>query len=151
MTMPLTRSTLTAALAALLLAAPSATAKPADIHARLHEFAAAADPQDLRSPDARDAANRSQSPTSSPAGTKSRSQDLRSPDTRDVAGGREFPAPPTVITLKPVPDREPVASGFDWVAAAAGVGTALGLILLIPAGSLLSRRRKHRDQRVAVS
>ena len=129
--------------------------------------------QDLRSPDTRDAANRSQSPTSSLAGTTSPDgggaalaverdwpsypspvndvaasriearQDLRAPDTRDVAAGREFPPTPTVVSLKEITPPEP-APNFDWAAAAAGALT-LGLLLLMTGAIVIvTRRRAHR-------
>ena len=134
--------------------------------------------QDLRSPDARDAANRSQSPTSSLAGTTSPDgvggalalqsdypsypspvidvatsriearQDLRSPDTRDIAAGREYPPAPTVVSLKEINPAEP-APGFDWAAAVAGAVT-LGLILLMTAAIVIVTRRRAHRQPVAV-
>jgi hypothetical protein len=122
--------------------------------------------QDLRSPDARDAANRQQSPTSSLAGTTSSRpdahanaaasriearQDLRSPDTRDIAAGREYPPTPTVVTLREARAPEVTNSGFNWVAALTGASAAFGLILLTTAAALLIRRRTHREQPVAVA
>ena len=100
--------------------------------------------QDLRSPDARDAAN------AAAARIEAR-QDLRSPDTRDIAAGRKFPPAPTVVTLREVRDPEVASSGFDWIAAAAGACLAFGLIVLATAGVLLVRRRTHHEQPVAVS
>lgn len=135
--------------------------------------------QDLRSPDARDAANRSQSPTSSLAGTTSPAgvggalaterdypsypspvreeaasrieagQDLRSPDTRDVAAGREYPPTPTVVSLKEITPAEP-ATGFDSASAAVGAATLCGILLMTAAAVIVTRRRAHRDQPVAL-
>jgi hypothetical protein len=56
------RQTLTAALAAAALVAPAAQAQPADMHASTAHAAAKAQRQDLRSPDARDAASAPSAP-----------------------------------------------------------------------------------------
>src|SRR5215218_7318387 len=88
--------------------------------------------QDLRSPDARDAAT---------ASTQTAYQDLRSPDARDV--GRE---PVTVQIPEPVVEiREVPGSGFDW--GDAGIGAAGLLALLSITGGVtlmvLGRRRRR--------
>jgi hypothetical protein len=81
--------------------------------------------QDLRSPDARDAA-------SGPV------QDLRTPDTRDLATRgpiqqRSIPAP-RIVAVSP--------GGFDWGDAGVGAGGALGLVLIVTGtGAVLARRR----------
>jgi len=81
--------------------------------------------QDLRSPDARDAA-------SGPV------QDLRTPDTRDLATRgaiqqRSIPAP-RIVEISP--------GGFDWGDAGVGAGGALGLVLIVTGtGAALARRR----------
>ena len=84
--------------------------------------------QDLRSPDARDAAQ---------AAKVEVAQDLRSPDARD-AGLPEQAPPDTVVAIREVP-----SSGFDW--GDAGIGAAGILALLSIAGGLTlmatSRRR----------
>ena len=86
--------------------------------------AASAMPQDLRSPDTRDAAS-----TSSLAGTSSgASQDLRSPDTRDVANGY---AP--VLESTPAPVESSSSGGFDWASAGIGVAAAGGVLLIVVA------------------
>ena len=72
--------------------------------------------QDLRSPDAADAAPG--------AGT----QDLRSPDTRDYANGYA----PT-FESQPVVDGPSTPSGFDWVSALIGAAAATGIALLLMA------------------
>jgi hypothetical protein len=78
-------------------------------------------------------------------------QDLRSPDARDSAEGR--PSPAEVFTLiRLVPDRRAPAteaSGFHMRDAAIGAAAAIGLILLA-AGTVLSLRRRHRDQPFSV-
>jgi hypothetical protein len=100
--------------AATLGVTPGAVARPA---------------QDLRSPDARDAA-------SGPV------QDLRAPDTRDVATRgatqqRGIPAP-RIVAISP--------DGFDWGDAGVGAGGALGLVLIVTGtgAALVRRRATHR-------
>ena len=84
--------------------------------------------QDLRSPDARDAAQ---------AAKVEVAQDLRSPDARD-AGRTPVEVPTPVVEIREVP-----SSGFDW--GDAGIGAAGILALLSIAGGLAlmttSRRR----------
>jgi hypothetical protein len=108
--------------------------------------------QDLRSPDARDAAEAaatqpdqyvySSDPDSSAARTQAPggnqvAQDLRSPDARD-AGRTPVEVPTPVVEVREVP-----SSGFDW--GDAGIGAAGILALLSIAGGLTlmatSRRR----------
>jgi hypothetical protein len=74
--------------------------------------------QDLRSPDARDAAR------------QATVQDLRSPDARDAAA--------RIVQVSP--------GGFDWGDAAIGAGGALGLILVLSGGTfaVARRRAEHR-------
>jgi hypothetical protein len=85
--------------------------------------------QDLRSPDAKDAAT---------PDTPQVAQDLRSPDARD-AGLPEAPTLDTVVEIREVP-----SSGFDW--GDAGIGAAGILALLSIAGGLTlmvtTRRRR---------
>ena len=86
--------------------------------------------QDLRSPDARDAALAAQTQVA---------QDLRSPDARD-AGRPESPPADTVVEIREAP-----GSGFDW--GDAGIGAAGILAMLSIAGGLAlmvtSRRRRR--------
>ena len=92
--------------------------------------AAAAD-QDLRSPDARDAAA---------AAAEQSYIDLRNPDTRDMAeGGSEAPK----VTFVEVPVASAAEGGLDWVDASIGAGAMLGLILLATAGTLAVTHRRH--------
>ena len=80
--------------------------------------------QDLRSPDARDAA------LPKPAAL----QDLRSPDAHDVAAGRPVVVPARVVATS--------SSGFDWGDAAIGAGGAAGILLVLAgAGTAVTRRR----------
>jgi hypothetical protein len=126
----ITRST-AVGLALAALAAPTALADPhaADVHAR----AQAAQKQDLRSPDTRDAATRAE--------TK---QDLRSPDTRDAGEGRGTYTAPNVMIVK-VPEPLQAEGGIDWANAGIGAGGLLGLMLLGLGGSLavVHRRQAH--------
>lgn len=83
----------------------------------------AAAQQDLRSPDARDAARVSAAQQGQPR------QDLRSPDARDYAEGRgAFNAPE--VTVVRVPEPAPSTGGLDWVDAGIGAGAMVGLMLL---------------------
>jgi hypothetical protein len=52
-------------------------------------------------------------------------QDLRSPDTRDVATGYS----PTAS--QPVVDESPASDGFDWTSAAIGAAAGAGLLLIL--------------------
>jgi hypothetical protein len=90
--------------------------------------ALAAPHQDLRSPDARDAAAR--------AVTR---QDLRSPDARDAATRS---ATPVVVRVAPEP-------GFEWDSAAIGALAGAGLLISLAGGGLLVTRRRPRGVRVA--
>jgi hypothetical protein len=130
MTRRLTRST-AVGLVLAALAAPTALADPhaADTHAR----AEAAQKQDLRSPDTREAATRAEP-----------KQDLRSPDTRDAGEGRGTYTAPNVMIVK-VREPVPAQAGIDWADVSIGAGGLLGLILLGLGGSLavVHRRKAH--------
>ena len=138
---------LLAATVALVCVPAAASARPIDAVAG----------HDLRSPDPRAAAlaqERYYSSYARPAGPDGTlivsRRDMRSPDTRDIAEGRKYPSTPTVVTLREVRPPEATSSGFDWTAATAGAGAALGVILMAAAGVLLNRRRTH-EPPVAVS
>ncbi len=128
----------TAALVAAFAAPAGAAAQGQDLRSPDTRDAAAAaheqSYQDLRSPDARDAA---------PAATAQYS-DLRSPDARDA--GR----PPVQVATPIVEIREVPGSGFDW--GDAGIGAA-GIVALfgIAAGValLVGTRRRRRGFQVA--
>lgn len=94
--------------------------------------------QDLRSPDARDAAEGRTTSTPVPPAY----QDRRSPDTRDAADGRgtAFAAAP-VITVTG-------ADGFKWSDAAIGAGGATGLLAIATAGGIAVRHRRASTRRV---
>ena len=135
--MSLTR-TLAATLAICALGAPVASAsQPADMHASV-AIAAAKEraKQDLRSPDARDAA------TTPPA----RGQDLRTPDARDAAihlhrSGLVVGATQPVAA-KPAPAPAPAFKsddGIDWATVALGI--AGSMIAVVGIALVTSRRR----------
>jgi hypothetical protein len=85
--------------------------------------------QDLRSPDARDAAQRA---ASSPTPVN-----FQSPDARDVTRPRTIVVPVRSVTV--------ADAGFDWGDAAIGAGGALAAMLLLSGGaSALGRRRTAR-------
>lgn len=92
---------------------------------------AAAQQQDLRTPDARDAASVGQTPP-----------DLRSADARDAAAGRGTFSAPQVTVIK-VPQSTPSAGGMDWGDAGIGAGAILALIALGVGGSIAVVRRRH--------
>ena len=109
-------------LVALALVAPGAAfAEPASSFTENATTSSA--PQDLRSPDVRDAASGVVTAT----GT---GQDLRSPDVRDVAGRTVQPAAPIpTVTVS----RE---DSFEW--ASAGIGAAVMLAIVLALGAALA-------------
>jgi hypothetical protein len=115
-----------AATSCTLLAALALTAGPAGAQ------------QDLRSPDARDAALNSS--IADAMASAPESQDLRSPDTRDAATHRRAPV---VVNVQRVPAPES-DSGLSWDSAGIGALIAAGLFASI-AGAvvLIGRRRPH--------
>jgi hypothetical protein len=106
----------------------------------------AAAQQDLRSPDARDAATQWTAPEGglpaypTPSDLPRPGQDLRSPDARDAASGRDTSDAPQVTVVRlPQPAPAP-AGGIDW--ADAGIGAAAAFVLLaLSTVAVLSRRR----------
>jgi hypothetical protein len=103
---------------------------------------AAAAQQDLRSPDARDAAirpERAQDHRSRDAAEQAaRPLDLRSPDTRDWAAGRGPDTAPVVEFVE-----VPKPNGFDWADAGLGATAGVGLVL-IGAGTAMTAARLRR-------
>jgi hypothetical protein len=95
--------------------------------------AAAAPSQDLRSPDARDAAaNR----------TPASGGDLRSPDVRDAAAGRVTADAPAVVVV-PMPSAATEPDGMDWADAGIGAGGTILLVAAALAGGVSLSRRRH--------
>jgi hypothetical protein len=90
--------------------------------------------QDLRSPDARDAAG-----VGAPAVAVVQAQDLRSPDARDAGTGYSPPA--AVPVAAPIEVRAPDSGGFDWPSAAIGAGI-LALVLLVAGAGVATVRRR---------
>ena len=88
----------------------------------------------MRTPDAIDA-----------AAAGERTQDLRTADARDAAEGRGTYTAPNVVIVK-VPKPVPADDGIDWVDAGFGAGGLLGLMLLGLGGSLtvVHRRQAHK-------
>lgn len=101
--------------------------------------------QDLRSPDARDAALASELDNSLPA------QDLRSPDARDAAAGRgTFNSPEVTVVKLAQPSPSP-DDGLDWADAGIGAGALLGLLLLGLGGTLAVMHRRQTLRRQAAT
>jgi hypothetical protein len=119
---------------AAVTAALAATAAPA----------AYGQPQDLRTPDARDAAqHRGIYEPMQPEEQPQTRQDLRNPDTVDYANGRgTYNAPDVVVVEAPAPAPEPTATGIDWEDVGIGAGGLLGASLLALGGALLVVQRR---------
>jgi hypothetical protein len=131
------------ALAITALGASSAAAQPSDL--RTPDAVSAGTPSgvqytpgDVRSPDARSAA---------PVTKVTPINDLRSPDVRDHAAGRGTFSAPDVTVVK-VSDPAPVATGFDWGDATIGAGGLLGLALLAAGGALFITHHRHSNLRI---
>jgi hypothetical protein len=124
------RLTRTAAIAVAI----AATAAPA----------AYGQPQDLRSPDARDAEqHRGIYEPMRPQDRPKPAQDLRNPDTRDFADGRGTQNSPDVVVVKmPAPVPEPAVTGIDWEDVGIGAGGLLGASLIALGGTLLIVQRR---------
>ena len=124
--MTTTRTHRSLAMTATIAALACATAAPAPAMPG-PEFRGSEAPvvQDLRSPDAIDAAN-GYSPSAAPEPVAV-SSDLRSPDVRDAAAGYD-PQPVNRTVTFTSPD-----DGFDWLSAAIGGAVLGGLILLLVA------------------
>ena len=121
------------ALALTVMGAPAAVAKPAAI--AKDSAGSWTPPRDMRSPDARDAAD---------GGGTTAAPDMRSPDARDAAEGRgTFNSPEVVVVgggrQRPAPVAE--NDGIDWADAGIGAGVLGGLVLLASGGVLVAHRR----------
>jgi hypothetical protein len=105
----------------------------------------AAAQQDLRSPDARDAALSQEPRAGNPwQDLRSPVQDLRSADTRDHAAGRGTFNAPEVVVVK-VPQPSPAADGgIEWGDAGIGAAVLFGLLALGGSAAIAHRRRDHR-------
>jgi hypothetical protein len=87
--------------------------------------------QDLRSPDARDAAT-----------SAAPSVDLRSPDARDAAEGRSAADAPSVMVVR-IPQPSHAGGGMDWGDAGLGASGALIVLALTAGGTVAVQRRRH--------
>jgi hypothetical protein len=121
------------ALAVTAIAAPTAQAYPADMHDPVAQ--ATANKQDLRSPDARDAAV--QSLRGSVAAAAATKQDLRSPDARDAALPRPVSQP---TAPEPVVTDSGTGGEIDW--AAIGIGILLSVVAVGGIAALALRRQR---------
>jgi hypothetical protein len=132
----ITRLTVLAVVAGAI-AAPTASAglppEQADMHASTTQAVAdARTNQDFRNPD-----NRTESPVAG-------KQDLRTPDAVDAAAGRgTFSAPDVVVVKVDDPKPQPVADGLDWGDAGIGAGVIAGLSLITLGGGLVLTQRRH--------
>jgi hypothetical protein len=74
-------------------------------------------------------------------------QDLRSPDARDAAEGRgTFNSPQIVVVKAPPPPQPAITDGIDWADAGIGAGSLLGLGMITLAGALaITHRRRAAD------
>jgi hypothetical protein len=64
-------------------------------------------------------------------------QDLRSPDARDAAEGRgTFNAPEVTVVRVPASSPAPAADGLDWTDAGIGAAGVLGLVLIAVGGGV---------------
>jgi hypothetical protein len=98
------------------VAAPTASARPADL---LSSETRAAVPSEQR-------------------------QDLRSPDAVDAAAGRGTSSAPDVVVVKvKEPQAQPVADGIDWADAGIGAGAIISISLVLFGGGLLAVQRRH--------
>jgi hypothetical protein len=91
--------------------------------------ATASTSDDLRSPDAVDAAT----------AQTAAEQDKRSPDATDAASATPSRAG---VAVTPPPRALESSSGFDWGSAAIGAGGAIGLVA-VTTGAGLTLRRRH--------
>jgi hypothetical protein len=103
---------------------------------------------DLRSPDARDAATASTAQSrylwgalesSTPAAEP---VDLRTPDSRDAAAGRSAAGSPSVLVVR-IPQHRSAPDGMDWGDAVIGAGGAVAVLVLTGGATLALQRRRH--------
>ena len=128
------------------LAAPAAAqAQPADMHASTATaLAQAQQKQDLRSPDARDAALHTGNAVGKPMGTTV----LDSASMRPSTGQPVWPANPQPVTPAPATPVADDGNPVDWPTIALGI--AGSLIAVIALGAVMNRRTR-RTQRVRVA
>ena len=138
------------AIAALIIPAASASAQPPDMHASTAIAAAKAhqqQSQDLRSPDARDAALHPRGPghpVNAPGATVVESQSVES-----LPQAPTWPVNPKPITSAPA--SQPAATGddgIDWGTIAIGVGLTL---IAVGGFALVANRRRGGTPRLRAS
>lgn len=76
------------------------------------------------------------------ASVKAPSQELRSSDARDAADGRGTFNSPQVVVVKAQPRSAP-ANGIDWADAGIGAGGLLGMSVIALGGTLLITHRRR--------
>jgi hypothetical protein len=104
----------------------------------------AAAQQDLRSPDATDAANAALAQRA----RQHQRHDLRTPDARDAAQGHGTFTAPRVTVVKVTQPSPAAAQGLDWGDVGIGSGATLAVVLLGLGGSLIvTHRRRGTTQR----
>ncbi len=130
--MTITTRTLAAALAIAALAVPAAQAQPADIHAPLARAAAEAqNKQDLRSADARDAAQHPRGATAVESAVQ--------------PGPPTWPVHPQPLTPAPVAEVTDGGTGIQWTTIGLGIA---GSLLAVGGLAALTTRRSRRLQRL---
>jgi hypothetical protein len=101
-------------------------------------------PQDLRSPDARDAAREAVvAPKAVPEVAVRMQHDLRSPDARDAARVTAV-APAESARVSPGPTAPSVSDGFEWGDAGIGAAVMLALVGMASGTLLLFGRNRQR-------
>jgi hypothetical protein len=101
-------------------------------------LAAVAAPTAVARPDVTDAGSAVQQVQS-----QQPAQDLRTPDAADAAQGRVTSAAAPRVTVVKVSETSPSSSAFDWGDAGIGAGAALGLLLIGLGGVLVAVHRRH--------
>jgi hypothetical protein len=123
-----------AALAVSAVLAPAATAQQDLRSPDARDAAASSIRQDLRSPDARDAA------VVPPSPPQRRFTDLRSPDARDAGRPQPFVVHST----------SPASTGFDWGDAGIGAAIVAGVLAMVLGGLGVRRRHGHHPRPISV-
>jgi hypothetical protein len=155
---PLTSRTFSAALAALLIAAPAAAASTRDLRSPDARDASAAPTQDLRSPDARDAEAHPRSfsykPPADPAinvqpqelaPVEEQSAPSSGSATRPpLPGPPTWPAHPQPISAAPATNVTAGGNGIDWTTIMPGIA---GSLLAVSGIAALANRRRQRALR----
>jgi hypothetical protein len=138
--MSITR-TLAAALAIAVLAVPAAQAQPADMHGSVAQAAAQAqNKQDLRSADARDAAENPRA-----AGHAVTAPGATAVESATQPGPPTWPANPQPLTSAPVAEVTDGGTGIDWTTIGLGIA---GSLVAVSGLAVLTTRRSRRLQRL---